>query len=137
MTTTGLMTVPSEFGQPETVARLEEAIHAAGMTVYARIDHGAAAAAVNLSLGPTQLLIFGNAKGGTLLMQAHQAVGIDLPLKVLAFQGASGQVFLTYNDPQWIAERHALRTETAATVAAMANALNTIVAYATQLRIKG
>jgi uncharacterized protein (DUF302 family) len=70
-------------------------------------------------------------------MQAHQAVGIDLPLKVLAFQGASGQVFLTYNDPQWIAERHALRTETAATVAAMANALNTIVAYATQLRIKG
>jgi uncharacterized protein (DUF302 family) len=134
--TIGLTTVPSEFGPPETIARLEAAIEAAGMTVYARIDHGAAAGAVHLALAPTQLVIFGNAKGGTLLMQAHQAVGIDLPLKALIYQDASGQVFLSYNDPYWIAERHGLGTEIAPTVAAMVSALKSMVAHATESHIK-
>jgi uncharacterized protein (DUF302 family) len=131
-----MTTVPSEFGPPETIARLEAAINAAGMTVYARIDHSAAAGAAHLALAPTELLIFGNAKGGTLLMQTHQAVGIDLPLKVLIYQDASGQVFLTYNDPHWIAERHGLGTEVAPTVAAMASALKRIAAHATESQIK-
>jgi uncharacterized protein (DUF302 family) len=134
--TIGLTTVPSEFGPPETIARLEAAINAAGMTVYARIDHGAAAGAVHLELAPTELVIFGNAKGGTLLMQAHQAVAIDLPLKALVYQDASGRVFLAYNDPHWIAERHELGTEVASTVAAMASALKSIVAHATESQTK-
>jgi uncharacterized protein (DUF302 family) len=136
MTTIGLVTVPSEFGPPETLDRLEAAINAAGMTVYARIDHGAAAGAVHLALGPTELVIFGNAKGGSLLMQAHQAVGIDLPLKALVYQDASGRVFLAYNDPRGIAERHGLGTKVAPTVEAMASALNSIVAHATESHIK-
>ena len=132
MATMGLMTVPSDFGPPETLARLEAAIGAAGMTVYARIDHGAAAGAVHLALEPTELVIFGNAKGGTLLMQAHQAAAIDLPLKALVYQGASGQVFVAYNDPLWIAERHGLGAEIAPTVAVMASALKRIVGNATK-----
>jgi uncharacterized protein (DUF302 family) len=132
MTARGLMTVPSEFGPPETLARLEAAIVKAGMTVYARIDHAAAAGAAQLALRVTELLIFGNAKGGTLLMQAQQVVGIDLPLKVLVHQDSSGQVFLTYNDPQWIAERHSLGAELARTVDAMASSLKRIVLYATK-----
>lgn len=132
MATTGLMTIQSEFGGPETLARLEAAINAAGMTVYARIDHGAAAGAVDLALGATELVIFGNAKGGTLLMQAHQAVGIDLPLKALVYEDASGHVFVAYNDPRWIAERHGLGAEILSTVAAMASAIRGIVVHATE-----
>ena len=87
----GLITVPSNFGPSETMARLEAAINAAGMTVFARVDHGAAATAVHLTLGPPEVVIFGNAKGGTPLMQANQAVGIDLPLKALVYQDASAR----------------------------------------------
>jgi uncharacterized protein (DUF302 family) len=132
MATVGLVTVPSEFGAPETLARLDAAVNAAGMTVYARIDHGAAAGAVHLALGATELVILGNAKGGTLLMQAHQAVGIDLPLKALVYEDASGHVFVAYNDPHWIAERHGLGAEVLSTVAAMASVIKGIVVHATE-----
>jgi uncharacterized protein (DUF302 family) len=132
MTKIGLLTVTSEFGFPETIARLETAIAAAGMSVFARIDHGAAAGAVQLVLRPTVLMIFGNAKGGTLLMQAQQAVGIDLPLKALVYQEASGQVLLAYNEPGWIAERHGLGAEVAPVIAGMAGALKRIVLQAAQ-----
>jgi uncharacterized protein (DUF302 family) len=77
-----------------------------GMTVFAHIDHAAGAAAAGLSLRPTEVLIFGNAKGGTPLMQAVQTIGIDLPLKALVWQDASGVTFLSYNDPAWLAKRH-------------------------------
>src|SRR6266699_6659471 len=81
MAADGLTTIPSSFGPKETMDRLETEIKAKGMTVFARIDHAAGAAEVGLPLRPTELLIFGNAKGGTPLMQAEQAIGIDLPLK--------------------------------------------------------
>ena len=108
MATTGLVTTPSEYGPTETMARLESAIKAAGMSVFAKIDHSTAAADVGMSLRSTEVVIFGNAKGGTLFMQEHQAAGIDLPLKALVYQDESGRVFLAYNDPHWIAERHGL-----------------------------
>jgi len=88
--------------------RLEAAVKAKGMTVFARIDHSAGASAVGLSLNPTEVLIFGNAKGGTPLMQAAQTIGIDLPLKALVWQDASGSTWLSYNDPAWLARRHGL-----------------------------
>ena len=81
----GLKTIPSHFGTKETIDRLEAEIKAKGLTVFARIDHAAGAAAVGMSLRPTELLIFGNARGGTPLMQADQRIGIDLPLKALAY----------------------------------------------------
>jgi len=132
MAAPGLTTVLSSFGQKETVDRLEAEIKARGMTVFARVDHAAGAAAVGMQLRPTEVLIFGNAKGGTPLMQAEQSVGIDLPLKALVYQDASGKVWVAYNDPSWIAQRHGLGNAAATNVAAMAAALQAVVAKATQ-----
>ena len=86
--------------------RLEAEIRAQGMKVFARIDHAAGAAEAGLKLPPTDLIIFGNARGGTPLMQSIQTVGIDLPLKALVWEDASGTTWLSYNEPSWIAQRH-------------------------------
>ena len=88
--------------------RLETEVRAKGMTVFARIDHAAGAAEVGLTLAPTELIIFGNARGGTPLMQSVQTVGIDLPLKVLVWQDTAGKTWLSYNEPSWIAQRHSV-----------------------------
>jgi uncharacterized protein (DUF302 family) len=102
------------------------AIRARGMTLFARVDHAAGAADAGLTLRPTDLFVFGNAKGGTPLMQAAQTMGIDLPLKVLVWQDEAGQTWLGYNDPAWLAERHGTGPEAAATVAAMTAMLRAV-----------
>jgi uncharacterized protein (DUF302 family) len=102
----GIKTLASAFGPKDTMDRLEAAVRAKGMTVFARIDHAAGAAEVGLGLRPTELLIFGNARAGTPLMQAKQTIGIDLPLKALVWQDASGKTWLSYNDPPWVVSRH-------------------------------
>jgi uncharacterized protein (DUF302 family) len=130
MSTDGLITIPSSQGPQETMARLEAEVKAKGLTVFAHVDHAAGAAVVGLSLLPTDLLIFGNAKGGTPLMQAAQTVGIDLPLKVLVWQDAAGKTWVSYNDPNWIAKRHGLGPEADATVKALSGALAAITAAA-------
>jgi uncharacterized protein (DUF302 family) len=116
------------------MAKLEAEVTAKGMTVFAHVDHAAGAAAVGLSLLPTDLLIFGNAKGGTPLMQSIQTVGIDLPLKVLVWQDASGKTWLSYNNPSWIAKRHRLGSEADATVKNLTAALAALTAAATAPR---
>ena len=88
--------------------RLQAEIRAQGMTVFARIDHAAGAAEVGLTLAPTELIIFGNARGGTPLMQSVQTVGIDLPLKALVWEDTAGTTWLSYNEPGWIAQRHSI-----------------------------
>jgi uncharacterized protein (DUF302 family) len=123
MAVDGLTTIRSSYGPEETIKRLEAEIRARGMTIFAHIDHMAGAAAVGLSLRPTDVLLFGNAKGGTPLMQATQTIGIDLPLKVLVWQDAAGDTWLSYNDPHWIAKRHGMGQEAEATVSAMSAAL--------------
>jgi len=132
MAADGLTTVASSFGPKETMDRLETEIKAKGMTVFARIDHAGGAAEVGLQLRPTELLIFGNAKAGTPLMQVDQAIGIDLPLKALVFEDASGKVWLSYNDPHWLARRHGLDAAAAQTVNAMAAALDAVAIKATK-----
>jgi uncharacterized protein (DUF302 family) len=132
MPTDGLITIPSSQGPHETMAKLEAEVKAKGLTVFAHVDHAAGAAAVGLSLRPTDLLVFGNAKGGTPLMQAAQTVGIDLPLKVLVWQDASAKTWVSYNDPSWIARRHGLGAEAEATVKALSGALAAIIAAATK-----
>jgi len=102
----GIKTLASAFGPKDTMDRLEAAVRAKGMTVFARIDHAAGAAEVGLGLRPTELLIFGDARAGTPLMQAKQTIGIDLPLKALVWQDASGKTWLSYNDPPWVVSRH-------------------------------
>ncbi len=127
----GLTTVPSTFGPKETMDRLETLVTAKGMTVFARIDHAAGAASVGLPLGPTELLIFGSAKAGTPLMQADQAIGIDLPLKALVYQDTDGRVWMAYNNPDWLVQRHGLSQTFTPAVAAMAAMLDAITKQAT------
>ena len=123
MATQGLTTIPSSYGPQETINRLETAVKAKGMTVFARIDHAAGAAGVGETLRPTELLIFGNPKAGTPLMQAGQTIGIDLPLKALVWQDAAGKTQVSYNEPGWLAKRHGLGHETDGTVANMTGML--------------
>jgi uncharacterized protein (DUF302 family) len=104
MSENGLTTLPSAHGAKETMDRLEAEVKAKGLTVFARVDHAAGAKEAGMALRPTELLIFGNAKGGTPLMQALQTTGIDLPLKALVFEDVNGKVWLSYNEPAWIAQ---------------------------------
>lgn len=119
----GLVTLRSSYGPQDTLQRLEIEVKAKGMTVFARIDHAAGAESAGLSLRRTTVLIFGNARGGTPLMQSSQTIGIDLPLKALVWQDAAGVTWLSYNDPSWLAKRHGLGPESQATVSAMSAAL--------------
>jgi uncharacterized protein (DUF302 family) len=90
-----------------------------GMTNFARIDHSAGTSELGLPLRPTELLIFGNARGGTPLMQGAQTIGIDLPLRMLVWQDAAGTTWLGYNDPHWLAGRHGITAEQASMLVAM------------------
>jgi uncharacterized protein (DUF302 family) len=126
----GLTTIKSRHAPLETMSRLEAAVTAKGMTVFARIDHAAGASAAGLSLNPTEVLIFGNAKGGTPLMQSVQTVAIDLPLKALVWQDAAGDTWLSYNDPAWLAARHGL-TGAETTVGNLTAALKAVAEIAT------
>jgi uncharacterized protein (DUF302 family) len=130
MSVEGLITTPSRFGPEETMDRLEAALRASGAAIFARIDHAAGAASVGESLRPTAVLIFGNPKAGTPLMQAGQTIGIDLPLKVLVWQDAAGAVWLSHNDPAWLAKRHGIGAEGEKTVVMMAAMLKTLAGNA-------
>jgi uncharacterized protein (DUF302 family) len=102
----GLIAVKSPFAAKDTMDRFEEHAKQRGLNVFARIDHAAGAAKVGKTLRPTEVLIFGNPQGGTPLMECAQSVGIDLPLKALVWEDAQGQVWLGYNDPAFLAQRH-------------------------------
>jgi uncharacterized protein (DUF302 family) len=131
MAAEGLTTIRSSHGPTDTMNRLEAEVKAKGMTVFARIDHAAGATAAGLPLRPTEVLIFGNAKAGTPLMQSVQTIGIDLPLKALVWQNASGDTWLSYNDPAWLAQRHRLNGETQAVVGMITAALDAVAKAAT------
>jgi uncharacterized protein (DUF302 family) len=119
----GLITLASTYPVAETIDRLADIATKAGLQIFARVDHAAGAEEVGMPLRPTQLLIFGQARGGTPLMQENQTAGIDLPLKALAWTDANGQTWLSYNDPEWIAQRHGLGEPSAKAVQAMQGAL--------------
>ena len=131
MAAPGLITIRSSFGPRDTMNRLDTAVKAKGMTVFARIDHAAGATAAGLPLRPTEVMIFGNARGGTPLMQSVQSIGIDLPLKALVWLDAAGDTWLSYNDPDWLAKRHGLGSETETTVGTLAGALAALAKAAT------
>ncbi len=102
----GLISIKSPHSAAVTMNRLEDIAKQRGLAVFARIDHAAGAAKVGKTLRPTEVLIFGNPQGGTPLMECAQSAGIDLPLKALVWQDAAGQVWLGYNDPAYLAQRH-------------------------------
>ena len=104
----GIIILESNHSVSATVDRLESLLKEKGMTVMNRIDHSAGAAGVGLELRPTELVVFGNPKVGTRLMQCAQSVAIDLPQKVLIWQDESGQTRLAYNDPMYLQQRHGI-----------------------------
>jgi uncharacterized protein (DUF302 family) len=103
-----IITYPSPYSVPETLDRLDSILRAKNITIFARVDHSGEAERVGLHMPPTQLLIFGSPKGGTPLMLASPLSAIDLPLKALAWQDAAGKVWLSYNDSQYLKDRHNL-----------------------------
>lgn len=104
----GIVSKPSKYSVPETLHRLETILSAKSIKVFALVDHSGEAEKAGLKMPPTQLLIFGNPKGGTPAMLAAPTAAIDLPLKALAWQDAKGQVWLSYNDPAYIQHRFGL-----------------------------
>jgi uncharacterized protein (DUF302 family) len=104
----GLITIQSNYPVADTINRLVSIAGSKGLVIFSRIDHSGNAVQQGLQLRPTELIIFGNPKAGTFLMQDEQTSGIDLPLKTLVWKDVSGKVWLTYNDVNWIAQRHGL-----------------------------
>jgi uncharacterized protein (DUF302 family) len=128
----GLVTLASTRSVKDTIDRLEAEAKAKGLTIFARIDHAGGATSAGLSLRPTELLIFGNAKGGTPLMQGAQTIGVDLPLKALAWEDAGGKVWLSYNDPAWLADRHGIAAQTAPVTQNLAAILAALTKHAVE-----
>ena len=104
----GLISVKSTHGVTETIDKLQAALESKGMTIMARVNHAKGAEKAGMELPPTELLIFGNPKVGTPLMQCQRSVAIDLPQKALAWEDGDGQVWLSYNDPEYLNQRHGL-----------------------------
>src|SRR5271154_4124230 len=129
---TGLKTISSNFSVKETIDRLAAIAQSNGLVVFARIDHAANATQQQLQLRPTELIIFGNAKGGTPLMHDKQTSGIDLPLKALAWQDESEKVWLTYNEMPWIKERHELTNNSNTALKILEDKMNSICNAATK-----
>ncbi|MDW3222464.1 MAG: DUF302 domain-containing protein [Paracoccaceae bacterium] len=125
-----MITITSPHSVSETIDRLEQAVQGAGATVFARVDHAAGAAKIDAELRPTQLLIFGNPKIGTPAMQAAQTMGLDLPLRVLAYENESGETVVVYHAPAAVADAHGVETS-APFVQTMTGALNKLTAKAT------
>jgi uncharacterized protein (DUF302 family) len=107
-TTNGIISQPSPYSVTETIDRLAAILQAKGITIFARIDQQTEAEKVGLNLCPTQLLLFGNPQAGTPLMVAAPTIALDLPLKALAWEGADGEVWLSYNDPNYLKQRFSL-----------------------------
>ena len=122
----GLVTIGSAHTAAETVGRLAAEIGKRGMTVFTRIDHAAAARAEGMALRPTEVLLFGNPKAGTPLMQADQTIGIDLPLRLLVWEDVDGKAWVTWNDPLWLGARHGLPAGEAERLKGMAAGLQAI-----------
>jgi uncharacterized protein (DUF302 family) len=102
----GIVKIPSHHSVDETVDKLKTILKTKGVTLFALVDHSGEAEKVGLKMPPTKLLIFGNPKGGTPLMLAAPSTAIDLPLKILVAEDAQGKVWISYNSPEYLKERH-------------------------------
>ena len=105
----GMIKVKSNHSVSETISKLETVLNKKGMTIFKRVNHTAGAEKVGIQLRPTELLIFGNPKVGTPLMLCSQTAALDLPQKALAYEDEKGQVWLAYNDPAYMAQRHNIK----------------------------
>jgi uncharacterized protein (DUF302 family) len=112
----GIISKASKYSVQETLDRVDTLLQSKGVKIFVRVDHSGEAEKVGLKMAPTQLLIFGNPKGGTPVMLAAPTAAIDLPLKALAWQDADGKVWLSYNDPEYIKNRFGLTDDQIKTI---------------------
>jgi uncharacterized protein (DUF302 family) len=124
----GIVSIPSKHSVDETLAKLQTALAEKKITVFALIDHSGEAEKVGLQMRPTKLLIFGNPKGGTPLMQAAPTIAIDLPLKILIWQDADDHVWVSYNTPEYLEQRHSLPANLVQNIAIVAKLAELIAA---------
>lgn len=122
----GLITTISRHSVEDTIGHLVEIVESKGLMIFARIDHRAHAAKVGVILRPTELLIFGEPSAWAALMKDQQPVGLNLPMKALAWEDENGEVWLTYYDINWLADRHRLSDDTRPTVDAIAGTMATV-----------
>ena len=120
MTGNGIVNVPSKHSVDQTVAKLKTILESKGVTIFSLVDHSGEAEKVGLKMRPTKLLIFGNPKAGTPLMVAAPSIAIDLPLKILVWEDAAGKVWLSYNSPEYLQQRHELPPELLQNIAIVA-----------------
>jgi uncharacterized protein (DUF302 family) len=118
--TNGIIDVRSRYSVPETLWRLQSILKEKAITIFALIDHSGEAEKAGLSMRPTQLLIFGSPKAGTPLMLAAPGLALDLPLKALAWQDENGQVWLSYNSPEYLQQRHGFPADLMKNIAGLA-----------------
>ncbi|WP_035350479.1 DUF302 domain-containing protein [Edaphobacter aggregans] len=127
-TANGIITHPSPYTVSETLDRLEAILRSKNVAVFARVDHSGEAEKAGLHMPPTQLLIFGNPKGGTPIMLANPLSAIELPLKALAWQDNEGKVWLSYNSPEYLQNRFNLSAETLTPIASISALLQQAIA---------
>ena len=113
----GLTSIASHHSVDDTVAKIEAILHEKNIKIFTIIDHSGEAKLAGLEMHPTKVVIFGNPKGGTPLMLAAPSVAIDLPLKLLVWEDGEGKVWITYNTPQYLQERHQFPKELIANIA--------------------
>ena len=107
----GLIRIASPYSVPDTLKRLQTFLESKGLKIFAIIDHSGEAAKVGLEMHPTQVLLFGSPKAGTPLMLASPSIAIDLPLKILVWEDADGKVWISYNSPEYLQERHQIPSD--------------------------
>ena len=107
----GILTIPGHHSVDETVKKLQGLLQAKGVTLFALVDHSGEAEKAGMRMPPTRLLIFGNPQAGTPLMLASPSIAIDLPLKILVYEDAAGKVWVAYNSPSYLQNRHGLPSE--------------------------
>jgi uncharacterized protein (DUF302 family) len=129
--TDGVVLIPSASDVKTTMDKLQKALTEKGVTIFARIDHAAAAKSIGQPLRPMEVLIFGNPKVGTPLMQKNAEIGLDLPLRVLVFQGENATTYIAYTDPAFLAKRFGV-TDQASALEQMAGLLKTFTAAASK-----
>jgi uncharacterized protein (DUF302 family) len=123
----GMVHLRSPYLVPETINRLDSMLQSRGLTVFARIDHSGEAEKVGMQMRPTQLLIFGSPKGGTPVMLAAPTLAIDLPLKALIWEDADGKVWLSYNNTEYLKQRHSVPDELVKNLAVIGPLLQSVV----------
>jgi uncharacterized protein (DUF302 family) len=123
----GMVHLNSAYSVAETILRLESVLKAKGMAIFCRVDHSGEAERAGLKMNPTQLLIFGSPKAGTPLMVASPTLAIDLPLKALVWEDAGGKVWVSYNAPEYLKQRHNIPDELVKNIAGIGPLLENVV----------